>query len=157
MRTYTNFKSPFGNLFLLADNNKLIGLYMNKQLADEAKNINTDILAEAKRQLQEYFSGSRQKFDLPLYTEGTEFQKSVWKELQKIPYGKTISYGELAKRIGNKLASRAVGMANNRNPISIIIPCHRVIGANGSLTGYGGGLECKQKLLDLEKQFVNLC
>lgn len=110
----------------------------------------TPLLREAKRQLREYFAGSRSRFDLPLAPAGTLFQRRVWEELQKIPYGETISYGTLAARIGNPKAGRAVGMANHRNPIAIIIPCHRVIGADGSLTGYGGGLPLKEKLLALE-------
>jgi methylated-DNA-[protein]-cysteine S-methyltransferase len=110
------------------------------------------VLEEAARQLCEYFSGSRKGFDLPLAPEGTDFQRAVWRELQNIPYGRTISYGELARRIGNSKASRAVGAANGSNPIPIVIPCHRVIGANGKLTGFGGGLPIKQKLLALESR-----
>jgi len=105
---------------------------------------------EAARQLREYFEGGRLEFDLPLAPEGTEFQRAVWRRLQEIPYGETISYGELAKRVGNPAASRAVGAANGRNPIPIVIPCHRVIGASGKLTGFGGGLPIKEALLALE-------
>jgi methylated-DNA-[protein]-cysteine S-methyltransferase len=104
----------------------------------------------AAKQLKEYFAGKRADFDLPLAPEGTEFQRTVWRSLQDIPYGETISYGELAKRVGNPKASRAVGAANGQNPIPIVIPCHRVIGANGKLTGFGGGLPTKEKLLALE-------
>jgi methylated-DNA-[protein]-cysteine S-methyltransferase len=104
-------------------------------------------LGEAVRQLSEYFAGTRRTFHLPLRLQGTEFQQRVWRELTEIPYGETWSYGQLARRIGNPNASRAVGLANGRNPISILVPCHRVIGADGSLTGYGGGLERKQWLL----------
>jgi len=107
-------------------------------------------VAEAIRQLREYFAGRRTEFDLPLEPEGTPFQKSVWRGLQQIPYGVTISYGELARWVGNPKASRAVGAANGKNPLPIVIPCHRVIGANGTLTGFGGGLPIKQALLDLE-------
>ena len=107
-------------------------------------------LSELRRQLLEYFAGDRQMFDLDLHAIGTEFQRTVWAELQRIPYGETISYGELAKRIGNPKAMRAVGLANGRNPIPIIVPCHRVIGANGSLTGFGGGIERKRWLLQHE-------
>ena len=110
-----------------------------------------DLFLEAIDQLGAYFKGELKGFDLKLNVQGTNFQKMVWQELVKIPYGETISYGELAKRIGNPNASRAVGMANGKNPISIIIPCHRVIGKNGSLTGFGGGLEVKKVLLDMEK------
>ena len=106
---------------------------------------------QALGQLAEYFAGSRQDFDLPLRPQGTAFQQTVWQALLDIPYGTTESYGELARRIGQPTASRAVGLANGRNPISIVIPCHRVVGANGSLTGYGGGIERKRTLLDLEQ------
>ncbi len=107
-------------------------------------------IAEAVRQLREYFAGKREQFDLPVAPAGTDFQRGVWRILQEIPYGKTISYGELAKRVGNPKASRAVGAANGQNPIPIVIPCHRVIGANGKLTGFGGGLPIKEALLALE-------
>lgn len=107
-------------------------------------------LFEIFNQLKEYFTGERKYFDVPLDIEGTEFQKRVWQELMKIPYGKTISYKSLSKKLGNVKAIRAVGKANGQNPIAIIIPCHRVIGADGSLTGYAGGLDIKEKLLHLE-------
>jgi methylated-DNA-[protein]-cysteine S-methyltransferase len=103
-------------------------------------------------QLREYFSGSRREFDVKLSPRGTEFQRAVWNELLRVPYGTTISYGELARRIGRPDAVRAVGAANGANPIPIIVPCHRVIGANGTLTGYGGGLDRKRWLLDLEQR-----
>jgi len=109
-------------------------------------------IAEAVRQLKQYFAGKRVDFDLPLAPEGTEFQRTVWLRLQEIPYGETISYGELAKRVGNPKASRAVGAANGSNPIPIVIPCHRVIGSNGQLTGFGGGLPTKERLLALESR-----
>jgi len=112
--------------------------------------------AEVLRQLRAYFAGELENFDLPLAPEGTAFQKKVWDELCQIPYGETISYGALAKRIGNPNASRAVGLANGSNPIPIVIPCHRVIGSNGKLTGYGGGLPIKEKLLALEKRQLRL-
>ena len=108
------------------------------------------VIGDALRQLREYFAGRRAAFDLPLDPVGTGFQRSVWRSLQEIPYGTTISYGELARRIGNPKASRAVGAANGLNPIPIVIPCHRVIGANGKLTGFGGGLPTKEALLALE-------
>ena len=108
-------------------------------------------LAEAVRQLREYFAGKRRDFDLPLAPEGTDFQRKVWRKLQEIPYGETISYGELAKRVGNPKASRAVGSANGKNRIPIVIPCHRVIAGDGGLGGFGGGLTTKEKLLALEK------
>lgn len=111
-----------------------------------------DALTErAAKQLGEYFAGKRREFDLPLRTGGTDFQRAVWEKLQGIPYGETRSYKQVAQMIGNSKASRAVGLANNRNPISIIIPCHRVVGSNGALVGYAGGLDAKQKLLNLER------
>lgn len=111
----------------------------------------TDLIKETKRQLDEYFAGKRKEFDIPTRLEGTEFQKRVWEELRKIPYGKTVTYKDIAETVGCPKGFRAVGLANNRNPISIIYPCHRVIGSNGSLTGYGGGLDVKEKLLELER------
>ncbi len=113
-------------------------------------------LATVARQLEEYFAGRRRHFDLDLAPEGTEFQKRVWERLLEIPYGETVSYGTLARRVGNANASRAVGLANGRNPIAIVIPCHRVIGSNGTLTGYGGGLPIKEKLLSLERGQIRL-
>ena len=110
------------------------------------------LLEEAARQLQEYFAGCRREFSLPLAPRGTEFQRQVWHALEGIPYGETRTYGEIARAIGKPKACRAVGMANHRNPLSILVPCHRVVGADGSLTGYGGGLEAKQFLLELEKR-----
>lgn len=109
-------------------------------------------VGEALRQLREYFAGKRAEFDLPLAPKGTAFQRSVWRQLQEIPYGETISYGELARRVGNPKASRAVGSANGANPLPIVIPCHRVIAGNGTLGGFGGGLPTKQALLALELQ-----
>jgi len=113
-------------------------------------------VAEAVRQLREYFAGKRTEFDLPLAPDGTDFQRNVWRRLQEIPYGETISYGELARRVGNPKASRAVGAANGQNPIPIVIPCHRVIGASGKLTGFGGGLPTKEALLALEARQLSL-
>ncbi len=113
-------------------------------------------LAESVRQLREYFAGRRKDFDLPLAPEGTDFQRKVWRKLQEIPYGETISYGELAKRVGNPKASRAVGSANGKNRIPIVIPCHRVIAGDGGLGGFGGGLTTKEKLLALEGKKLRL-
>lgn len=112
-------------------------------------------LAEAAKQLREYFTGQRKDFDLPLAPEGTPFQRSVWRCLEEIPYGETISYAELAKRVGNPKAARAVGAANGKNPLPIVVPCHRVIAANGTLRGFGGGLPTKEKLLGLEQSARN--
>jgi methylated-DNA-[protein]-cysteine S-methyltransferase len=114
----------------------------------------TPSLEKAQQELDEYFAGKRQRFDLPHEVQGTEFQKRVWQELQTIPYGETRSYKDIAKQVQSPLASRAVGLANNKNPISIIIPCHRVVGQNGKLTGYAGGLAAKEYLLDLEQRCV---
>jgi methylated-DNA-[protein]-cysteine S-methyltransferase len=152
MNAFTNFDSPIGRLLLTTDGTALTGLYMEvsrKAQSTEGwvEDDSVGPLAETVRQLTEYFAGTRREFDLPLRLAGTAFQQRVWRELTEIPYGETWSYGQLAKRINKPSASRAVGLANGRNPISILVPCHRVIGANGSLTGYGGGLERKQWLL----------
>lgn len=124
--------------------------------SDEYMVRETDILGEAGRQLREYLHGQRKAFDLPLAPAGTVFMKSVWSCLCRIPYGTTQSYREVAEAAGNSKACRAVGLANNRNPIPVFIPCHRVIGVNGSLTGYRGGLQVKLHLLELEKRYGNL-
>jgi methylated-DNA-[protein]-cysteine S-methyltransferase len=154
---YTETGSPVGTLRLASDGEALVGLYMvededGQEVVGEGwvRDDGVEPFDETKGQLEEYFEGRRRAFDLPLVLRGTEFQKRVWEELLRIPYGVTISYGDLARRVGNPKASRAVGLANGRNPISIIVPCHRVIGANGNLTGYGGGLWRKDALLTLE-------
>lgn len=149
---YTAMKSPIGELRLLSDGKALTGLYMGSYGPKPTKAWQRGgaLLERAEKQLRQYFDGTRKNFDLPLAGEGTEFQKKVWKALCDIPYGETISYGELARRIGQPKASRAVGLANGSNPISIVVPCHRVIGANGTLTGYGGGLPRKKWLLEHE-------
>jgi methylated-DNA-[protein]-cysteine S-methyltransferase len=126
--------------------------FNNGKTPDSIEKTETPMIKKAAQQLAEYFDGKRKTFNLPLALHGTNFQIEVWKALQNIPYGKTRSYGEVAAITGNPKASRAVGMANNRNPIVIIIPCHRVIGHNGSLTGFGGGLELKRQLLELEQR-----
>lgn len=125
--------------------------FMGQDIQEELGN-ETELLKETIKQLEEYFRGVRKDFDLPVEPNGTEFQRRVWKSLIEIPYGETRSYSEIAKAIGNEKACRAVGMANNKNPIPIIIPCHRVIGVNGKLVGYAGGLDVKEKLLKLEKK-----
>lgn len=134
----------------IRENNKLItDIFFSK--VDTNDNIEeTDLIKECFKQLKEYFEGNRRAFDLPIETRGTEFQKKVWDELLKIPYGKTKSYKDIAIAIGNEKACRAIGMANNKNHIPIIIPCHRVIGSNGKLVGYAGGLNVKEKLLNIE-------
>jgi len=136
---------------LVADEESLLCCKFNKEVPKNTEIKNTPLIDETIRQLDEYFNGLRKEFNLPLKPEGTEFQKNVWYNLIKIPYGKKISYKELADMSGNVKACRAVGMANNKNPIAIIIPCHRVIGSNGALTGYAGGLKLKAELLELEK------
>lgn len=153
----TTVQSPIGPLRLAASDGALTGVYMNAQrhmptLPDDLAYDDT-WFKEIASQLTAYFNGNLTAFDVPINLSGTDFQCSVWRQLRLIPYGETISYGELARRLGNPNASRAVGLANGRNPISIIVPCHRVIGANGSLTGYGGGLERKSWLLQHEATF----
>ncbi len=156
-RVHTIVDSPIGPLLLVAVDGKLTGLYMDAQRhrPDEAAFGERDDaaapFAEVTRQLEEYFAGERSDFDLPLRLEGTDFQRQVWAALREVPYGETWSYGQLAAHIGSPGASRAVGLANGRNPIAVVVPCHRVVGANGKLTGYGGGLERKRQLLDLER------
>jgi methylated-DNA-[protein]-cysteine S-methyltransferase len=157
---YTELETPIGKLLLAADDSFLRKiLFVNgrdQARPDTSWHKNDEPLAETIRQLRAYFAGELTDFDLPLAPEGTEFQRTVWQRLCDIPYGETISYGELASRIGNPKASRAVGLANGSNPISIVIPCHRVIGSNGKLTGYGGGLPIKEKLLALEQKQLRL-
>lgn len=147
-----NLDTPLGKMFLQGDDRYITAL----RFGEAEEDCPSPVLHMAEMQLEEYFSGSRTEFDLPLNPEGTEFQKSVWKALCEIPYGETATYGEIAAKIGNPGACRAVGMANNRNPIAIIIPCHRVVGAGGSLTGYAGGLDKKDFLLKLEKKGAEL-
>jgi methylated-DNA-[protein]-cysteine S-methyltransferase len=156
MTQYTTFDSPIGELLAVSDDESLIRLDMRGgrrpvpidpswRREDDAP-----ALAETRSQLSQYFAGERTEFQLPMRMIGNEFGQSVWAALREIPYGETRSYGEIAREIGHPSASRAVGLANGRNPIAVIVPCHRVIGADGSLTGYGGGLERKRLLLDLE-------
>ncbi|MGW1744393.1 methylated-DNA--[protein]-cysteine S-methyltransferase [Streptomyces sp. NPDC002092] len=154
MKHHTVIDSPYGPLTLVADDGILCGLYMTEQRhrpPEESFGARDETLfAEAEEQLEAYFAGDLKEFTLELRLHGTPFQRTVWDQLRQIPYGETRSYGELAAALGNPSASRAVGLANGKNPIGIIVPCHRVVGANGSLTGYGGGLDRKQRLLDLE-------
>jgi methylated-DNA-[protein]-cysteine S-methyltransferase len=153
-------KSPVGTLLLTANEAALTGIYFEGEGAvvgaSWQMNANHPVLATAQAQLREYFAGRRKHFDLALAAAGTDFQRCVWKALETIPWGETQSYGALARKIGKPRAMRAVGAANGANPIPIVVPCHRVIGANGTLTGYGGGLWRKQKLLALEGH-SNLC
>ncbi len=152
MNAFSYLESPIGRLLLTSDGTALTGLYMEPSRKAQCvdgwlEDATAAPLSAAMRQLTEYFEGTRREFDLPLRLQGTVFQTRVWRELTEIPYGQTWSYGQLAKRIDKPSASRAVGLANGRNPISILVPCHRVIGADGSLTGYGGGIERKRWLL----------
>ncbi len=155
---YTN--SPIGELLLAGDQDALTMIGFPKGSMRRAPEpdwiFNEKPFAEAMKQLDEYFDGQRRDFDLPLRLDGTEFQLLVLDELQKIPYGETTSYGDIAKRIGRPKASRAVGAANGRNPIPIVVPCHRVIGSHGDLTGFGGGLDTKEALLRLEAENTSL-
>ncbi|MFF3862498.1 methylated-DNA--[protein]-cysteine S-methyltransferase [Streptomyces sp. NPDC002209] len=156
-KQHTVVESPYGALTLVATDGVLSGLYMTGQRHRPAEESFGERVAateepfpEVVRQLTAYFAGELTEFDVPVRLEGTAFQRSVWDELVRIPYGETWSYGELAARLGKPNASRAVGLANGKNPVSIIVPCHRVIGASGSMTGYGGGVERKVRLLAFE-------
>lgn len=161
-RNHAVLDSPIGKLTAVAQDGALAGLYMEQQRHLPAfetfgpEDAGGELFACVEVQLKEYFAGQRREFDVPITFAGTEFQRRVWTELSEIPYGETISYGELAQRLGNPTASRAVGLANGKNPISVIVPCHRVVGAAGDLTGYGGGLERKRFLLDFERGPVAL-
>ena len=145
------FGTPVGLMALEGREDALTALYLPNTPV-EPVGAETPLLAQGREELLEYFGGKRRTFDLPLKPQGTPFQQRVWAALREIPYGETRSYGQIAAQVGNPKAGRAVGMANNRNPIAIIVPCHRVIGANGSLTGYAGGLSVKQELLALERR-----
>ncbi|MDI2125123.1 methylated-DNA--[protein]-cysteine S-methyltransferase [Yinghuangia seranimata] len=153
---YTVVGSPVGELLLVGDGASLTGLFMlpdAKYVPEVGAEWRRDAapFAEVERQLEAYFAGELRVFDLQLAPRGTSFQKAVWRELTTIPFGATTSYGALATSLGSPTASRAVGAANGRNPVSIIVPCHRVIASNGALTGYAGGLDKKQRLLALER------
>jgi len=161
MLRWTTMASPIGTLLLMGTREHLTGLYMERHDPAPSAAVQSGVrddrpFSQVKRQLEEYFAGTRTSFDLPIQPEGTEFQRRVWNALLEIPYGTTISYLELARRIGDEKAARAVGLANGLNPISIIVPCHRVIGADGSLTGYGGGIERKRWLLQHEAKHTPL-
>ena len=158
MTVHLTVDSPVGPLRLTSDGTHLTGVYFaeHRHAPDDlGEEVSVDasprVLTEAAAQLRAYFAGERNDFDLPLAADGTDFQQRVWAALRTIPYGATWSYGELAAQLGRPGAARAVGLANGRNPISIVVPCHRVVGSDGSITGYGGGLLRKQTLLDLER------
>jgi len=157
---YCYLNSPIGDLLLAGDDDglSLIGFPQGKMRHDPEPDwiFNENPFTAAREQLEEYFAGERKNFDLPLHLSGTEFQVQVLRELQRIPYGETTSYGDIAERIGRPKAMRAVGAANGRNPIPIIVPCHRVIGSSGDLTGFGGGLDTKEALLRLEAENSDL-
>ena len=155
---FMEMPSPVGILKLVATENALVAVLWENEnpkrvrLAELIEQVNHPILLETQKQLREYFAGTRQQFDLPLDFEGTVFQKKVWQALLGIPFGETRSYRDIAEQVGNIKAVRAVGAANGKNPISIIAPCHRVVGVNGKLVGFAGGLDNKEILLGLEKQ-----
>jgi methylated-DNA-[protein]-cysteine S-methyltransferase len=156
MRYYDTFQSPHGRMLLVATKDGVCGVFFNGQKyfpekkKDWARDGNHALLKQVKRELTEYFAGRRKRFDVSLDPEGTPFQRSVWKVISKVRFGETISYGELARRAGHVGSARAAGAATGRNPISVIVPCHRIMGADGSLTGYAGGLARKRALLALE-------
>lgn len=146
-------ESPLGWLEITTSQTSLLQIDFLKQKPKqkESKSL-PDIMKKTKTQLKEFFSGKRKKFDLKLDMYGTDFQKKVWKALQKVPYGKTLSYKEIAEKVGNSKAARAVGLANNKNPIPLVVPCHRIVGSNGKMVGYASGVNKKVWLIDLEKQ-----
>ncbi|HYE84689.1 MAG TPA: methylated-DNA--[protein]-cysteine S-methyltransferase [Clostridia bacterium] len=146
------YESDIGRIGIAEKDGKITNVYFKEDEAPKDMQLSeTPLLKEAAVQLESYFRGELKEFSLSLEPTGTDFMKQVWEALCEIPYGETASYGEIAEKVGKPKAARAVGLANNRNPIPIVIPCHRVIGADGSLTGYGGGLDLKKRLLDLEK------
>ncbi len=161
---YIETESPIGMLTVTSDGNAITGLFMETYRHAAGNRIEwiqdtsgkDEVLSTARGQISEYFAGTRERFELPLHMAGTTMQREVWAALTRIPYGETRSYGAIAAAIGNTKASRAVGSANGRNPISIIVPCHRVVGANGSLTGFGGGVERKAWLLAHEARVMGL-
>ncbi len=157
MQYYIDLETSAGTVRVVEEDGTIVQVGVLQEYAPVTKDCiaqETELLLRAKGQLEEYFAGTRKTFDLPLHAKGTAFQQKVWEQLQLIPYGETRSYGQIAAAIGNPNASRAVGGANNKNPIGIIIPCHRVIGVNGALVGYAGGLDVKETLLALEKMNV---
>ncbi|MFE0353357.1 methylated-DNA--[protein]-cysteine S-methyltransferase [Streptomyces nigra] len=158
MRRHSVIDSPYGPLTLVAEDGVLCGLYMTDQRHRPAEEtfgpLDASPFAQTEEELEAYFAGELRQFTIPLHLKGTPFQLTVWNHLRTIPYGETRTYGQLAEALGNRGASRAVGLANGKNPIGIIVPCHRVIGATGSLTGYGGGLPRKQRLLAFESGAV---
>ena len=168
MNTFTRLATPIGELLLTASDTALTGVYFPTSrrgpppthradwVQDDGQGPASESLVRAKQQLTEYFDGTRTTFDLPLEALGSAFEHRVWNALRTIPFGVTVSYSELARRLGDVNATRAVGAANGKNPIPIIVPCHRVVGANGELTGFGGGIDCKRWLLEHEGALLKL-
>ena len=156
MRYYDKLQTPHGGMLLVADDKGLAGVYFDRQkyhpkpAQDWERNPRHKVLKRAKRELREYFSGRRRRFQVPLNPAGTSFQRKVWKAIYGVGFGKTITYGELAKRAGHPGSARTAGAATGRNPLGVIVPCHRIVGSNGALTGYAGGLHRKRALLALE-------
>lgn len=151
MKTYTTcYRTAIGPFEITGNQKGILTIVFGKEPSVTDRDL-PDCMTECMRQLDEYFEGRRKKFNVPLLLEGTDFQKAVWRQLQKIPFGETASYGEIARAIGSPKAFRAVGNANNKNPIPVIIPCHRVIGSDGKMVGFGGGIWRKEWLLDHEK------
>lgn len=150
MKYKHTYQTIIGNIEITEEAGYIIGVNFNRESNIVDKE--TELIKETNKQINEYLEGKRKIFDVPIKMQGTEFQKSAWKELTKIPYGETRNYKQIAEGIGNPKASRAVGMANHNNPIAIIVPCHRVIGSNNKLVGYAGGLDIKEKLLEIEKR-----
>jgi methylated-DNA-[protein]-cysteine S-methyltransferase len=150
------YRTDIGNIAIAENGAAITNLYFEKESTPQDAVVReTELLKEARQQLDDYFAGKRKSFSVPFAPAGTEFQRNVWKSLCFIPYGETCSYQAIAESVGSPKAFRAVGMANHKNPIPIFIPCHRVIGANGKLVGYGGGLDIKEQLLNLEKQYAD--
>lgn len=156
MINYFCYDTEIGRIKISEKDGKIIGLVFSYYKKENEIEKETELIKKAYTQLEEYLSGKRTEFDIEIEMIGTEFQKKVWKELLNIPYGETRSYKDIAIAIGNEKACRAVGNANNKNPIAIIVPCHRVIGSNGSMTGYAGGLDIKEKLLKIEKYNIKI-
>ena len=155
MKNVYTYEFNLCSLSIAEENGALCNiLFSHENITDFFERKENSVIKQVHKQLEEYFNGKRKAFDLPLAPRGTEFQKKIWDLLKKIPYGETRSYGQIAAMADNPKGSRAVGMANNRNPLPVVIPCHRVIGSGGALTGYAGGLDLKQKLLELEKSAV---
>ena len=151
MTTYTTYESPLGTLLLVAEAGKIVRLALPGATPDPSWARDDKAFADARKQLADYFAGKRRDFDLPLAPRGTKFEMKVWNALREIPYGETVSYADIARAIGNPHGARAVGQANGRNPIAIVVPCHRVIASGGKIGGYGGGVPAKRKLLALEQ------